>query len=361
MILERESGDAMSEARKMLDQLMGKARNVNLGEEVKARHFSDPDVCKFHLCGLCPYEMFKNTRSDLGGHPEDEEDDDKCKEEYDKLSDSEKRRYGYEKNLLEFLRRLVRQCDQRIESQKARQLDTTVSQEEVERIAALERQMADLTAKSEALAEEGEIDEAQKLIEEVERLKIQKEAIANAPMREKRMIVCDISGNLMSSTDNDERIDAHFQGKLYIGWKAVRDKVAEIEERERRRLAPPPPPPAAAADRSRDRSRERDRDRDRNDKDRRDRSRDRRERDRDRDRDRKSDRRDRDRDRDHRKSDRRDRDRRSRRSALDVTQEELSWVPVVSHLLVVVCVPHHIMLNITLSMMMMINCLSEPV
>ena len=34
----------------------------------KSLQFSDPEVCKYALAGLCPYGLFKNTRSDLGAH-----------------------------------------------------------------------------------------------------------------------------------------------------------------------------------------------------------------------------------------------------------------------------------------------------
>ena len=33
------------------------------------------------------------------------------------------------------------------------------------------------------------------------------------PKDEKRTMVCEVSGNLMSSKDNDERVRAHFEGK----------------------------------------------------------------------------------------------------------------------------------------------------
>ena len=53
--------------RAMLDELMGKERNVPLdqrkGTDIK---FNDPEVCKYALAGLCPYGLFKNTKSDLG-------------------------------------------------------------------------------------------------------------------------------------------------------------------------------------------------------------------------------------------------------------------------------------------------------
>lgn len=53
--------------RQLLDELMGKERNVPLDERTgKSLRFSDPEVCKYALAGLCPYGLFKNTKSDLG-------------------------------------------------------------------------------------------------------------------------------------------------------------------------------------------------------------------------------------------------------------------------------------------------------
>jgi hypothetical protein len=54
--------------RSMLDELMGKERDVPLGKrQNKALEFDDKDVCKYELVGLCPNRLFRNTKSDLGG------------------------------------------------------------------------------------------------------------------------------------------------------------------------------------------------------------------------------------------------------------------------------------------------------
>ena len=46
---------------------MGKERNVPLTERSNRQlHFYDDEVCKFVLCGLCPYTLFSNTKSFLG-------------------------------------------------------------------------------------------------------------------------------------------------------------------------------------------------------------------------------------------------------------------------------------------------------
>lgn len=55
------------------------------------------------------------------------------------------------------------------------------------------------------------------------------------------LLLFQVSGNIMSSADNEERIMCHFQGKQYLGWKACREKVKELREKyaTRRRDSPP--------------------------------------------------------------------------------------------------------------------------
>lgn len=53
--------------RSMLDELMGKERDVPLEKRSgKGLRYHDPEICKYALAGLCPYGLFKNTKSDLG-------------------------------------------------------------------------------------------------------------------------------------------------------------------------------------------------------------------------------------------------------------------------------------------------------
>lgn len=53
--------------RAMLDELMGKERDVPLSQRSNRKmRFTDPEVCKYDLVACCPNQLFKNTRSDLG-------------------------------------------------------------------------------------------------------------------------------------------------------------------------------------------------------------------------------------------------------------------------------------------------------
>ena len=50
-----------------MDQLMGTTRDLSelQRKDVKVLRFSDHDVCKNYLCGLCPYVAFAATKSDM--------------------------------------------------------------------------------------------------------------------------------------------------------------------------------------------------------------------------------------------------------------------------------------------------------
>ena len=102
----------------MLDQLMGAERNVRLEERTgKTKQFSDPDVCKYFLCGICPHDLFKGTKSDLGvcATPCTDEG---CKRSWDALSQAEKDEHGYEYDLMVLLESLVSGLDRKIHGMK---------------------------------------------------------------------------------------------------------------------------------------------------------------------------------------------------------------------------------------------------
>mmetsp|Transcript_10270 Transcript_10270/g.11845 ORF Transcript_10270/g.11845 Transcript_10270/m.11845 type:complete len:345 (+) Transcript_10270:192-1226(+) len=309
---------AMDAQRLLLDQLMGQERNLKQSEKTnKRRRFSDPDIDKMFLCGCSAYELFKNTKSDLGENPK--VTDERCKEEWDALPQSEKDSYGYEYETMKFLERLVQQADRKIWKNKRRCVedDEETLRNQAENVMELEESFDPLLEQLERLGSQGEVDRALSMLSTVNVNKENRISLLKIPEHQKKLIVCPVSGNLISSADNDERLRCHFEGKQYRGWKLVRAMLEKYKKN-------PPPPPTRSArrrspsprrdfnrrrSRSRDRSRRYDRDRRRSRSRERTRGRDRgRERDRDLDRDRSRDRersrrydRDRERDRRHRR------------------------------------------------------------
>uniref|UniRef100_A0A7S0N5A5 Luc7-like protein n=1 Tax=Pyramimonas obovata TaxID=1411642 RepID=A0A7S0N5A5_9CHLO len=306
--------DAM---RAMLEELMGPERDVPLHLRTnRKRQFSDPEVCKYYLCGLSPSFIFKNTKSAddvyrvLGDY--DKICDDDLKATWDALPQEEKDTYGYEYELMQLLEQLVRECDKRITRARERiqrdQDHPVFSNEDQKKLEVHKSSVKELTDAVEAASESGDIDTAQEIMAKLELAKKVQEAFEKNMQPEKQLSVCPVSGVYMSSTDNEQRQADHLSGKQYQGWKAIREKLKELQERK----VPPKGSHRPSSDKDRrDRESSKDRDRDRRDRERsRDRDRDRDRRDRDRDRDR--DRRDRDRDRSDRDYRDRDRDRRDR-------------------------------------------------
>jgi len=274
----------MEQQRKLLDALMGANRNGD--PSASAKHFGDPDVCKYFLCGLCPNELFTNTKMDLGEC--DKLHSAPLKSDYEEAVQKGKD-YGYAYELELYLEHFVNDCDRKIVRAQKR-LEETEKEDSSQQIAA---QIKELFAKAEELGSEGKVDESMMLIRQAEELK-RKEVTPPAapvvtgqelppagPSQQQKLRVCDICSAFLSIYDSDRRLADHFGGKLHLGYLQIREKLKESKEERLKREG-----------QHRDRDRDRDRDRERV---RRDREKDlkERDRDRDRDRDRKRDRRDR--------------------------------------------------------------------
>ncbi|GLC50651.1 hypothetical protein PLESTB_000403500 [Pleodorina starrii] len=280
--------DAM---RAMLDELMGKERNVPLGQRSNRRiHFDDPTVCKYALAGLCPNGLFKNTRSDLGPCPYELHEDHigwaDLQAEYDKQDPREHERY--ERRLMKVLEDLIREMDRKIakakERAEAESSARPLKPDDAARLAEMQAKAKELLHKSQEAGEAGDVDVSMALAQQANEMQAQHDRLhrsLTAP--ERTMSVCDICGVFINSTDNDQRrqvrnpaqpspsmlaAQEHLTGKQYLGWKAIREKHAELQNKwERSRSREPEPlvrersaPPQMGED-SGHRSRERERER----------------------------------------------------------------------------------------------------
>ncbi len=112
-----------AEARAMLDALMGSDRNAAIPKsghnnlQRKKKSCYDHDICPLYCAwGIDVYELFTNTKSDLGPNPSVVQDD--AREEWLTLPDHEKDRLGYEMMLHRKLGELVRSCDRIVNRNK---------------------------------------------------------------------------------------------------------------------------------------------------------------------------------------------------------------------------------------------------
>ena len=189
-------GGAMDAQRQLLDELMGTDRNLPPEQRVgRRRHFSDPEVCKYYLCGLSPHYLFKNTKSadevfrHLGNYQKI--CDDQCKEEWEALPQEEKNKYGYEYELKVLLEKLVSDGDRRI----ARAHDRVSKENAPIPLTELEKQQIDgwseeikkVTEESEAAAEEGDVDAAEAAMTRIEIIKKMKQDLERSKYPDKML------------------------------------------------------------------------------------------------------------------------------------------------------------------------------
>ena len=166
---------ALQSQAQLLDELMGKNRNVAPGARINAVKFDDDDVCKYALCGFCPHDLFVNTRADLG--PCNKIHDEQMRVLYEKSS--RYGRLGFEDDYERFLRSLLMDVERKIKrgQERLRLTQTenanqkTPVQLKQEKLASVKEQINDMIKEAEHLGEEGKIEEAQNTLKECETLK----------------------------------------------------------------------------------------------------------------------------------------------------------------------------------------------
>ncbi|KAJ3206222.1 splicing factor [Clydaea vesicula] len=266
--------------RKLLEELMGSAA---IGGVPDLSNFRDEKICKSFLCGLCPYEIFTNTKADLG--PCHKVHVEKLKKDYEK--DLEKGGKDFLREFLSDLRTFIGECDKKIRQNQSR-LDKTP---EDKRVGALVNEIADLANEIntinkivESLGEEGKVMDALAALKKADELTVvrsSKEAeLLNLTQggnpQANKLRVCEICSSYLSIYDSDRRLADHFSGKMHLGFLLIRDKVKELEEKlaskdeesrshrdEKRDSEPRKHDDRRDRDRDRERDRDRDRDRDR--------------------------------------------------------------------------------------------------
>ena len=243
----------MDAQRALLDQLMGSQRDVP-DHEKKEMHFWDRRVDKFWLVGLQPFDIFKNTlwspkMAGLYRHALGREYDPDVEQPLDvlpaweRLSDAERDAYGYEHELHAFLVALVEACDKSVaRAREAHEAKATeVTGEEAAKVFALDEQIKKVEKEAERAGEAGDVDTSLALMAQIDAINAQKAAIirpTGAAAQVRKVLVCEVSGNVVQNTEI--RIQEHYSGRLYLGWKAVRDRLAITRPKYAHKPSPNP-------------------------------------------------------------------------------------------------------------------------
>lgn len=188
---------------------------------------------------FCPYELFLNTKSDIGPCPHRYHEE-SLREKY-RTPEGDKYRRGWERDFFDFVEKLVSDLERKLRRGKDRldrpsELQSTGNaaiDELEERRTLLDLQIKEKLVLIEQYGEQGEISKAQELSDQVDALRVEVELIMkqeseNPNFRlEKRMEVCQTCGAFLIVGDALKRIESHFEGRQHTGWARVRQAIAD--------------------------------------------------------------------------------------------------------------------------------------
>eukprot|EP00116_Pleurobrachia_bachei_P008180 sb/3468442/ len=239
----------------MLDELMGKDRDMTDTEREKgALHWSDSNVCKYYLVKFCPHDLFTNTRADLGTckYPIH---DQKIREVY--RTSQRYKTMGYEAMMLRFLEGIVEDMEKKIRKQHERlehderymkQEQDKMDEGRMQKLEDLDKKIDMLLEKMSQAGAEGNVDQAQHMMKDVDFFRQEREKLKNAKVEEpqrkvflvkqnvpfinemKHMEVCTTCGAFLVVNDTQTRVDAHLAGKQHVGYTLIRETIKEIKE-----------------------------------------------------------------------------------------------------------------------------------
>ncbi|KAI8910580.1 LUC7-domain-containing protein [Powellomyces hirtus] len=221
--------------RKLLEDLMGKEALGGTPDNMK---FTDPQVCRNYLCGLCPHDLFTNTKMDIG--PCTKSHSPKLLEDYKRAQESG--HPGFQDDWFRSLQEFVRDCDRKVDSAQ-RRLDKTPEDARaiqlMREIGDLTNEIATLTGQVESLGEEGKVSESMEVmnkVEDLQRLKGDKDRElkqmtgAEGNSQQQKLRVCEVCSAYLSIFDSDRRLADHFGGKMHLGFVKIREQVDEMRK-----------------------------------------------------------------------------------------------------------------------------------
>ncbi|KAG8558522.1 hypothetical protein GDO81_017035 [Engystomops pustulosus] len=210
------------------------------GDETRQRvKYTDDRVCKSHLLDCCPHDILAGTRMDLG----------ECTKIHDlalradyEIASKEKDLF-FELDAMEHLESFIAECDRRTELAKKRLAET---QEEIsaevavkaEKVHELNEEIGKLLAKAEQLGAEGNVEESQRILMEMERVKARKReaedeyrnSMPASSFQQQKLRVCEVCSAYLGLHDNDRRLADHFGGKLHLGFILIREKLEQMRK-----------------------------------------------------------------------------------------------------------------------------------
>jgi hypothetical protein len=228
---------------------MGEAAVSGLGPRTPQVPITDREVCRSYLVGVCPHDVFTNTKQDFGPCPKLHNE--VLKNEYEAADEAQKRKWGFEFDYLRDLEKHVLECNRRIDAAQ-RRLEKTP--DEIRQTNALLREIADLTASINAGALEVDILGEESFVnigvtelftlkqaretKEARERELKALSDTSGPSGHQKLQVCDVCGAYLSRLDNDRRLADHFWGKMHLGYATMRENYEKLQKQLKGRAPP---------------------------------------------------------------------------------------------------------------------------
>lgn len=156
--------------------------------------------------------------------------------QWDALSDREKSRFGYERELYRYLDTLVKDMDRKVARGKERaekeSAPRELKPEEHVQLETIQEKVKEALDKAEKMGDVGDVDQSMLYTQQADAYKKQyDELFKTFSTPERTMTVCEVCGVFINSTDNEQRRRDHLNGKQYQGWKAIREERDRLEKR----------------------------------------------------------------------------------------------------------------------------------
>lgn len=239
-------------ARQLLDELMGRNRNLDPSVKSKELNWEDDEFCTYFMVKFCPHDLFVNTRADLG----------QCiklhDEEAKRLFETAKpcrKKSQYEEDFLRFCTNMINEVDRKIIKGRQRlqlmnsKLEGRPVSKQQDQINTMNEKINKLVREAEEAGIRGDVEQAQGLMQMCDQLKEEKEALIKqhesngwsvtaeiAAAQEKQMEVCEVCGAFLIVGDAQQRIDDHLTGKQHLGYSKLRKAVEEMLEARRKAI-----------------------------------------------------------------------------------------------------------------------------
>ena len=163
------------------------------------------------------------------------------KMQYLKDLNREKSQRKFEQELMDLLESLIAEVDNKmkksLERIEAPLPDSEKPKDVVDQIRIIDANIQEMVEQAEKMGEIGRIEESEKIMRQIDRLKDQKGELITMTehpliIKEKQMKVCEICGAMQSLQDNEKRLQTHLEGKLHTGYAKIREHLDILRRRK---------------------------------------------------------------------------------------------------------------------------------